>query len=245
MKEEGSRSTTQSMHRVSWLMSSGSTFGNMPHPQLVAAECGRARCRPPRWPAALAAIALASTTGEVDRGHHWRAVLRIGHERYRVRRLLRPGVDPFGRVGRAPDAKVSPPCSLSHVSWVQQVERGDGGVLRVWFCRELVDRGGQAQALRDPAVGGRDPLGPLDRGGGQQGQPQPAVGAEALLRSEVVRVGRGDVQRGAPSGRGAVDQYQGAVVRSGDPPYRGAARRWRSRCAPRRTRRRPASPRAG
>ena len=95
------------------------------------------------------------------------------------------------------------------------------GVLRVWSAREFstaMSRLSEAGIQRSVAAISATRL---QRARGQQREPQPALGPEALLRSEVVDVGLGDVDPGAAGGGGAVDHHQGVVGAPGNPPDRG------------------------
>ena len=131
-----------------------------------------------------------------------------------------------------------PPASI-HSTWSASSSRvaTRGRVVGLVLARVL-ERGLQREEGRLPATGGAvELLDPLDRRRAEQRQPEAAVGAEGLLRGEVVGVGLGGIERQATGARGAVDQDQRVAGALGAAGHRPSPRS-RSRCAPRRSRRR-------
>ena len=217
--------------------------GKHPDPQLVAAELAVglgvhhpvgpqrfARSRPRRrrrsrwWP----------PPGE--------RVAGVGDERHRVRRRLRPGVDPPGRVGGAGGGEGQPALVVQPVQLVvQQEERGDRGGVQGLVLPGVGHRDGQAQGVRDPAVRGREPLRPFQARRGTAG---PATArrrsrGSSAARSSTRRSGRRRPRpRRPPTCRRRPSMRPRRRRRSAAP---GPGRRSRSRCAPRR--RRPRRPR--
>ena len=139
-----------------------------------------------------------------------------------VRRLVRPAVEPVGRLGRAlhrpaePALRVQPVDLLGH----HEQRRHRRGVVGL-VLGGVVDRGREVERRRDPPAGRLDLRHPLQRGGRQQGDPQAAVGREALLRCEVVGVGLPYVDRQPAGAGGGVDEQQGVVVGTRHPAYVG------------------------
>jgi hypothetical protein len=81
----------------------------------------------------------------------------------------------------------------------EEDQRGHrGGVVGLVLAR-VVQRGGQAQEVRDVAARAGDLVDALERRGAEEGEPEAAVGGERLLRREVVRVGLRGVERRPPA----------------------------------------------
>ena len=223
------------MQAVSALTSSVSTAGNMADPQLVAAELAvRLDVDDPVRAQRLGHRGGVDRFVEVHGADDQRALGRVGDERRRVLRRLRPRVEVRRGGGRALDAAVEaaePEHPLELVG--EQHQRGDRRRVVGLVLERVVQRGREREELRDPAAAGRDLADPLLRRRAHQREPQPAVGGEALLRREVVDVGVLRVHR---AGR-----RRPTWRRSGPARRRRArrrpSRRSRSRCAPTRRRR--------
>ena len=200
------------------------------HAQLVAAErCGRARRRPPRWPAAPGTIAAASTSAA-------KSIVPTTSERLAGRRRTawrRPSAPPSRTASRrtrscGPRTSRGRRCRAS--------TRSGRPAAAAWPRRACCTSGpcGSSPARLDatrprhPAGRAGDLLDPLQRRRAQQGQPQPAVGGEALLGREVVDVRVGERDRHWPRPRSR--RRARAHRRPGAP--RGPSRPWRSHCGP-------------
>ena len=247
--QPASAATTWSIARVSAATSSGRSPGTSRCAAGCGRACGRARCRRCRWHAASSATAAASTASSKSIvPTTWRA-RAPGRRRTAWRtRAPRPsrrrvaadsvaaaggeleaavGEHPLDLLGRAGTSWRAPACCTS----------GRGGSSRARSARSR--DGGHPAAPRLIA------LDALDRRGRHQREPQPAVArrSTSAARSSRRRTARGSTRR-PPARRRRVDEHERVGVGALGAARRRSSRRWTSRCAARRRRRRPRRPRA-